>query len=94
MYHVEQTKKRTFEFEVGGVEYSVPSLSQLPLDTVKEYAEAIKSGDDLTFVLWILGNVFPADAAEAVGKLPIDQVSGLIHAYIAESREAVGESRA
>ena len=94
MYHVERTSPRAFEFEIDGCEYSVPSLAQMPLDTVRAYAEAVKGGDDLSFVLWIVANLFPEDAQDAVGKLPIDQVSGLIRAYIAESGEGVGESKA
>ena len=94
MYSVGQPSKRTFDFEVDGKAYSVPSLSQMNLETVKAYAEAVRTGDDLSLVFWIVENLFPADAAAAVKKLQVVQVSGLIHAYIAESRESVGESKA
>ena len=94
MYKVGQPKKRAFEFEVDGKAYSVPSLAQMDLETIKAYAEAVKGGDDLSFVLWIVDNLFPADAAEVVRKLQLDQSAPLIRAYIAEGAETVGESKA
>lgn len=94
MYTVGQPKKRTFEFEVDGKVYSVPSLATLDLDAIMAYADAIRGGDDLAFVLYIVDNIFPEDAAACVRKLQLGQSAPLIRAYIAEGSETVGESKA
>ena len=94
MYIVERTDARVFEFEIDGKTYKAPSIASLPLGQAESYAEAATGGNDMAFATWVIDNLFPEEARDAVRSLTLDEARGLLQAYIKESAVSPGESQA
>lgn len=83
--------KGRFEFEIGGKQYSVPHMDDIPYDTVKGLREAKTNAEA---VEWIIANVFEAEAPEAMRGITNGQMKALLNAYLDEAGATPGESLA
>lgn len=90
MYIVGIEEPRVFEFELDGETYRVPSVASMSIEKAREYADASKR-DGFSFALWIVDNLFPEDAREAVSELTISQLGALLGAYAQDAGVTLGE---
>lgn len=90
MYIVGMDEPKVFEFEIDGKQYRVPSVANMSIEKAREYADASKR-DGFSFALWIIDNLFPEDAREAVSGLTISQLGALLGAYAQDAGVTLGE---
>lgn len=80
--------KRTFEFELDGIAYSVTALDAMPL----KRTESLKGvTDDQAAVAWIRSEVFERECPEAMDRMTVGQWKTLLKAYIEDSPATPGE---
>ena len=89
MYEIDTRGKRTgFRFAVDGVEYEVPTLDEVSLETADEIGRLERAKD---ISAWLRSEMFEKPAPGCLDRLTLGQWNGLMEAYIEASRVEPGE---
>ena len=94
MFKLEKSKAKTFDFEYDGKEYSVPSVSSLPMKRFRAIREKLAESNNSAEVFFDeIMNLFDEYIPEVMDTIDLDEAKALFKAYSAENDEAsLGES--
>lgn len=89
MYEIDTNEKgAAFRFAVDGVEYEVPTLDAISLETADEIGRLERAKD---VSAWLRDEMFEKHAPGCLDRLTLGQWNGLMEAYIEASRVKPGE---